>query len=744
MPIDKISVNANTPLPRRTQSGSGDSIKTGTSGGTSSLNQVVPLTKGGVVSIPQAYKKAQYAGGMGMGMNTLMASPQIFSPLHTPQQWQIATKRREQYQWCRHWYENEPKVAAAIDFYSQFPMNGFTLECGKSAIRKYYEHLGRKLQLNKWLKYISHEYYLIGDVFPFMSIDCPVCGGAGQDRRGYNCAHKGGTFKRMILQNPDFIEIQKNPLDEKSQIFMLPDDQLRMIVEKQIEPMYSQLSSYIKESVISNQPIQLSSRTTSHISHNKAPYGMYGSPLMRRLFTTLAYKTKLQTANWMTAERLILPIRLVKVGSEQRPADADDIADMQANLAALAQDPNLTIVTHHAVDIDYIGATGRIHQINQELELVGKEILDGFMLNQALLNGEMGHYSSAQVGVEAILHRLDSWRNSLSDWVYDHVFIPIAKMKNFVDQGSTEDMRSILDDDEYIEYLHPTIKWNDMQLRDNSQQMQIFIQLNQEQKISNDTLLKKLDLNWDEEVEKMRDEQVQVGAGNVMQDQGGMGGGGGGMPPGGGAAPGMPDMGGGMDPSGGMGGGDMGGGMGGPPGGAMAGAAPARITKRGKGSKPDENQEQPVMSSVPMTKLEAKVVRAMQQLELPFQVAIDYRHQVPGVSQPYQMDVAIPSLKVDIEADGKIWHEEDADNDDAQRDQKLASEGWRVLRFREDAIKENIDGVKDMIYSQVYEAAQEKQERNKTASVGEDAVPGYFRVTDDDNGEDLGVVIANV
>jgi very-short-patch-repair endonuclease len=283
-----------------------------------------------------------------------------------------------------------------------------------------------------------------------------------------------------------------------------------------------------------------------------------------------------------------------------------------------------------------------------------------------------------------------------------------------------------------------------MQLRDNSQQMQIFIQLNQEQKISNDTLLKKLDLNWDEEVEKMRDEQVQVGAGNVMQDQGGMGGGGGGMPPGGGAAPGMPDMGGGMDPSGGMGGGDMGGGMGGPPGGAMAGAAPARITKRGKGSKPDENQEQPVMSSVPMTKLEAKVVRAMQQLELPFQVAIDYRHQVPGVSQPYQMDVAIPSLKVDIEADGKIWHEEDADNDDAQRDQKLASEGWRVLRFREDAIKENIDGVKDMIYSQVYEAAQEKQERNKTASVGEDAVPGYFRVTDDDNGEDLGVVIANV
>ena len=30
---------------------------------------------------------------------------------------------------CRFFYQNEPKVAASIDFYSYFPMNGFENEC---------------------------------------------------------------------------------------------------------------------------------------------------------------------------------------------------------------------------------------------------------------------------------------------------------------------------------------------------------------------------------------------------------------------------------------------------------------------------------------------------------------------------------------------------------------------------------------------------------------------------------------
>jgi hypothetical protein len=73
--------------------------------------------------------------------------------------------------------------------------------------------------------------------------------------------------------------------------------------------------------------------------------------------------------------------------------------------------------------------------------------------------------------------------------------------------------------------------------------------------------------------------------------------------------------------------------------------------------------------------------------------------------------------------DGAIWHErEDFQQRDLNRDQKLANVGWRVLRFKEDAINENMNAVKDTITKHIADAAKsmKKAEENgniiKTAS----------------------------
>ena len=131
--------------------------------------------------------------------------PQFYSPLHTPQNWQIPSKRREVYQWLRYFSENEPKVAAALDFYSSFPMNGFETQCNDSKIKRFYDSLNKKLNLDHWCKMISREYYMIGDVFPFLEIECESCHGSNLDKRGKLCDHKGGTFSRLVVLNPDWI-----------------------------------------------------------------------------------------------------------------------------------------------------------------------------------------------------------------------------------------------------------------------------------------------------------------------------------------------------------------------------------------------------------------------------------------------------------------------------------------------------------------------------------------------------------
>jgi hypothetical protein len=60
---------------------------------------------------------------------------------------EIASKRKEVYQWARFYYENEPKAAAGIDFYAGFPMNGLSLECKDKKILAYYEHTIEKINL---------------------------------------------------------------------------------------------------------------------------------------------------------------------------------------------------------------------------------------------------------------------------------------------------------------------------------------------------------------------------------------------------------------------------------------------------------------------------------------------------------------------------------------------------------------------------------------------------------------------
>jgi hypothetical protein len=231
------------------------------------------------------------------------------------------------------------------------------------------------------------------------------------------------------------------------------------------------------------------------------------------------------------------------IGDEKRPAGPEDIADMQSQMAAVANDPNLTIVTHHAFKYDWHGAEGKIHNIDSAMEQIGKEILDGLMLNQAILNGEMQGYAGAAVGVEILIKRLESWRHALADWIEEHIFKPTAMMQGFVDEDKSKELNKTV-------YMVPTIKWNDMQLRDKSNRLQMLMQLFDKGLISAERLLEEFDIDYDQMIEQKRDEQMEQTAQGAS---GGVAGGaGGGMPMMGGAggAPGGP----GGDPSGGMGG----------------------------------------------------------------------------------------------------------------------------------------------------------------------------------------------
>ena len=117
-------------------------------------------------------------------INTAYTSPNFYTPFTQPQAFQVPTNRKEVYTWAQWIYDNEPIVAAGIDFYSDFPLAGFKIECGSPYVKGYFEKLSKKLNLITLMPQIAHHYYLHGDVILFATISCPKCEGLGTDAKG--------------------------------------------------------------------------------------------------------------------------------------------------------------------------------------------------------------------------------------------------------------------------------------------------------------------------------------------------------------------------------------------------------------------------------------------------------------------------------------------------------------------------------------------------------------------------------
>jgi len=94
-------------------------------------------------------------------------------------------------------------------------------------------------------------------------------------------------------------------------------------------------------------------------------------------------------------------------------------------------------------------------------------------------------------------------------------------------------------------------------------------------------------------------------------------------------------------------------------------------------------------------------------MNVPYPLFGQFNVKVPGEQRPFVLDFAYPKIGIGTEVDGAIWHErEDFKARDQERDQKLANMGWTILRFKEEALDEHLDAVRDTIIKNVVEAVR--------------------------------------
>lgn len=467
------------------------------------------------------------AQGLFDATNVNTTAPNFYSPFTSKMAWEIPNVRKEVYLWSQYFVEREPKVAAGIDFYSTFPFSGFKLECGNNYVKSYYEELIKKLKLRQFLPEISRDYYMLGDSFIMATINCKECNGTNFNKKHEPCKHDGATWSHLSRLASDQVEIKSYFNQLETFYYINPtEDMIKTVTEQYPTEVVSKMSPDIQKLILSRQPIRLSDECIYHFKHGSSNNSPYGVSLITRLMPTLAYKDKLRQAQWLVAERHILPVRLVQVGSAERPASEEDIDDVHEQMTQIINDPLLTLVTHHDFKLDFVGASGKVLTLTNEYELINEDILDGLMLNKAILNGEGPTYANAQIGLNFVARRLESFREEVKYWIEEKLFKSVAEWNGFTVEGKAGEQKLI----------YPTIKWDDLNLKDNSNALNQLLQAYDKGIVSAQTLMEEMGLNYDQEIERLRFEQsasfIQPGPASEVDGMGGgfTGGMGGGVP----------------------------------------------------------------------------------------------------------------------------------------------------------------------------------------------------------------------
>lgn len=436
-----------------------------------------------------------------------MGNPSFYQPLFQTTNMLLPRDRREQNEWCRHFYRTEPIVATALDLHTEFPISDLSNICSDPYIKKFFDYMAfEKLDLVNLLLDIGLEYWKLGNVFPF-----------GQ----FN--ETEGIWENFTLLNPDYVNVKSSIFAEEKIIELIPDDQITNIISGgptgELGELYRQFPDDMIAQVKLGKNITLDDRLVSHITHKASQYESWGTPIMMRCFKTLIYKDKLRQAQDAIANRHIMPLRVAKIGTPGEPYPSnDDIESFRDILMEGEDDPNFFLVYHYGLSFEYVGSTGKILPLNQEFDFINTELMTGLCINQAMLSGEGPTYANAQVGYDTLARRYMSYRLRLESWIRNKVYKPISETQGFYRPVSGQIASKYLSSKEQrrlaakkeMELIVPGLVWQQQDLTSNQSVMSFIQTLQGKGLVSMTTVLPMLSLDPETEKRNLERERGTV------------------------------------------------------------------------------------------------------------------------------------------------------------------------------------------------------------------------------------------
>lgn len=324
----------------------------------------------------------------------------------------------------RHYYETDPIVGSAIDMHTNFPLSDFHLQCEDPRNQQYWNDFKDRTGLLEFLRNLLHDHWLLGE-----GIGYPVW-----DEYNMEVSH----FNQYPPENIDIVQSYVTPRryfllkpDPKLSEKLKSSSKLDQTVMNMMDP------AYVK-ALEENKPFVLGSdEKVMYLARLNTKYRTRGISILARALKDLLYKDKLRLLQLTFVDRHMFPIKIFKLGSEQRGwiPNKKHFERLGMLLKQAQNDPDFNILYHFGLTVDYVGTKDRIANLIPEFEWVERQIMAALFVNEEILHGGLPSAVRDTVNMRTLMYRYLDAREKIERMMITHIFLPIARARGMYRSG---------------------------------------------------------------------------------------------------------------------------------------------------------------------------------------------------------------------------------------------------------------------------------------------------------------------
>lgn len=453
-----------------------------------------------------------------MGVN--YPSP-FFDVAHT----YLPTTVKQMFRWCRYYFLTNPLINATVFKLSEYPVTDIFIDHAERGVSEMWsEYFQNHLRFRPFQVEVGLDYHVYGNAFvsisyPFTKfLKCPGCSFSAPAAKIRNkWAFSSGSFRltcskcgnteeayvedvylrnpsgvRLVRWNPEDIEITYNDLTGKyTYYYNIPNPVRNDILLGKKEAIENTPQVFLS-AIQQNKGIIFSNTNLFHLrrpSLATTDRG-WGTPLLLPVLKDTFYLQIMKKAQETLLLEHIVPLRVIFPQAASGTADPFTTVDLSmwkehvaAEIARWRMDNNYIPILPLPIGNQTIGGDGRALLLSGEIQQWSEQIMAGMGVPREFLIGGLS-YAGSNVSMRML-------ENAFIGYILRH-----REMARWIMQSISS----------FLRWPAASVRFKPFRMADDIQRMSLDLQLNQANKLSDTTLLSRLDYDQEEENSIMRKE----------------------------------------------------------------------------------------------------------------------------------------------------------------------------------------------------------------------------------------------